>query len=87
MAVITGTRRNGTTWVPKFVTKLDSGACIACGRCFKACAHGCLALEEYEDDETEKMFMSVVNEGACIGCEACAKACPKSCFTHAECEI
>lgn len=82
MAIIVGTRRNGTSWVPKFVASLNSESCIACGRCFKACAHGCLALQEIEDDDAERMLMSIVNEGTCIGCEACSKACPKGCFTH-----
>lgn len=86
MAIITGTRRNGTSWVPKFVTSLSAETCIACGRCFKACAHGCLALQEIEDDDAERMLMSIVNEGACIGCEACSKACPKGCFTHSSFE-
>lgn len=82
MAFITGTRRDGSSWTPKFVKALDSEVCIACGRCFKACAHACLALQEVEDEESERMFMSISNEGACIGCEACSKACPKGCFTH-----
>lgn len=82
MAFITGIRKNGQSWTPKFVKTLDNGSCIACGRCFKACAHGCLALQEVEDEESERMFMSIVDDGACIGCEACSKACPKGCFTH-----
>lgn len=86
MTLITGTRRNGTSWVPKFVTALSETTCIACGRCFKACAHGCLALQEVEDEESERMYMAIVDEGACIGCEACSKACPKGCFTHATVE-
>lgn len=86
MATIIGTRRNGTSWTPKFVTGLDSKTCIACGRCFKACAHGCLELQDVEDEDADRMFMAIVNEGACIGCEACSKACPKGCFTHAAIE-
>lgn len=86
MAFITGTRKNGKEWTPKFIMELSKESCIACGRCFKACAYACLALEEYEDDDGEKTFMSIVDDGACIGCEACSKACPKGCFTHAPIE-
>lgn len=84
MALITGIRRDGTEWTPKYVVSINEDSCIGCGRCYKACAHNCLNLEEIEDEETDsiKMIMEVSDAGACIGCEACGIACPKNCFTH-----
>lgn len=85
MAYLESYRKDGSKWTPKFVASLDSAKCIGCGRCFKACAHDVLTLEEDEDEG--KMFMVIENEAVCIGCLACAKACPKGCFTHAPVEV
>lgn len=88
MALITGLRKNGKEWTPKFVDSIDNDSCIGCGRCYKACAHGCLDLNEIEDEESDtvKMVMEVSDAGSCIGCEACIIACPKNCFTHSPME-
>jgi len=89
MAYITGTRKDGSEYTPEFVASIDKDACIGCGRCYKACGHGCLgmAMEEDEETDTEKYFMQVVNDDSCIGCLACSTACPKGCFTHEKVEV
>lgn len=88
MALVTGIRKDGTAWVPKFVESINNESCIGCGRCYKACAHSCLNLSEFEDEETDsiKMVMEIEDANNCIGCEACIIACPKNCFTHATME-
>lgn len=89
MAVVTGTRKDGSEWIPLFVVEINKDECIGCGRCFKACGHACLGLMEEDDEETdtERIFMAVVNDDNCIGCSACSTACPKSCFTHTQMEV
>lgn len=89
---ITGMTRGGTEWTPAFVTELDQGRCIGCGRCFKVCPRNVFMLiereEEIDDEEDDgfsddtAMVMSLSNPMDCIGCEACSKVCPKDCHTH-----
>jgi Nif-specific ferredoxin III len=95
MSVITGMTRGGEVYTPAFVTDIDQGHCIGCGRCFKVCPRDVFDLidrEEVEgllaDDDDDgfsddtAMVMSLKNAMDCIGCGACARICPKKCFTH-----
>ena len=96
--LVTGLTRGGAPWTPAFVTALDGGRCIGCGRCFKVCPRDVFALVEREavgdeedwddadDDEFSDdtgMVMSLKSVLDCIGCEACSKVCPKGCLSHA----
>ncbi len=88
--------RGGGVWIPRFVSTIDADKCIGCGRCYKVCGRGILALmgqdEDGEvvpitvdnEDEIDKKVMSIVHPELCIGCESCAKVCPKKCYTHEE---
>jgi Nif-specific ferredoxin III len=49
MTTITGITRGGTEWIPAFITDLNQGTCIGCGRCFKACPRDVFELVERED--------------------------------------
>ena len=53
MSVITGVTRGGVVWTPAFITALNQGNCIGCGRCFKVCPRDVFELVEREatDDE------------------------------------
>lgn len=83
MAVITGTRKDGTEWTPEFVSELDKEKCIACGRCFKSCPQGVFNLEEDEDDEGNEInFMVIENDELCIGCKTCSKVCGQNALSH-----
>ena len=84
MSEFTALRRDGTPWQPMFIEAIDAETCIGCGRCFKVCTHGVLAMmgmtEDDElvapdDDEVERMVMTVAYKGKCIGCESCAQVC------------
>jgi Nif-specific ferredoxin III len=93
------TMPSGETWTPTFVQSIDEEKCIGCGRCFKVCPRGVLALvgvddegqrisldddaDEDEDEEYEKKVMTIAHGELCIGCTACSKICPKKCYTHA----
>jgi len=89
---ITGITRGGREWTPAFVTGLDQGRCIGCGRCFKVCPRDVFELiereEEIEDDDDDgfsddtAMVMSLSDPLDCIGCQACSKVCPKDCHSH-----
>ena len=77
-------RRDGTPWIPMFVEAIDGETCIGCGRCFKVCVHGVLAmmgmtedddLVAPDDDEVERMIMTVAEKGRCVGCAACGQVC------------
>jgi len=84
MPEIQALRRDGTPWEPKYVEDINAETCIGCGRCFKVCTHNVLAmmgiteddeLVEPDDDEVERMIMTVANKGSCVGCEACVQVC------------
>lgn len=49
MSTITGTTRGGIEWIPAFVTDLNQGTCIGCGRCFKVCPRDVFDLVDRED--------------------------------------
>lgn len=90
--IITGITRGGREWTPAFVTALDQGRCIGCGRCFKVCPRNVFELiereEEIDDDDGDgfsddtAMVMSLSDPLDCIGCQACSKVCPKDCHSH-----
>jgi Nif-specific ferredoxin III len=48
MNVITGLTRGGLEWTPAFITGLNQGKCIGCGRCFKVCPRDVFELVERE---------------------------------------
>ena len=98
MSNFTVTLPSGASWTPTFVQHLDEEKCIGCGRCYKVCPRGVLALvginedgehialdldEDDDDDEYEKKVMTIAHQELCIGCTACSRICPKKCYTHA----
>jgi Nif-specific ferredoxin III len=89
MAQITGLTRGGSEWTPQFVTALDQGKCIGCGRCYKVCPRSVLDLVEREldddddGDDDNAMVMSIANGADCIGCGSCGRVCPKGCYSYA----
>ena len=83
--------RDGTPWEPMYIEAIDPVTCIGCGRCFKVCGRGVLAmmgatedgdLVEADDDEAERMVMTIAAKGKCIGCGACAQVCSTKAQTH-----
>lgn len=90
MPEIVALRRDGTPWVPKFIEAINAETCIGCGRCFKVCTHDVLALMgmteddelvEPDDDEVERMIMTISQKGKCIGCESCVQVCGSKSIT------
>jgi Nif-specific ferredoxin III len=53
MSTITGLTRGGVEWTPAFVTDLNQGKCIGCGRCFKVCPRDVFELVDREDLDLE----------------------------------
>jgi Nif-specific ferredoxin III len=97
MSTITGITRGGLEWTPAFVTDLNQGNCIGCGRCFKVCPRDVfelvdredLDLDDDDDDDDDdgfsddtSMVMSLKDVMDCIGCQACSRVCPKNCLSH-----
>jgi Nif-specific ferredoxin III len=98
MSTIIGITRGGAEWTPAFVTDLNQGNCIGCGRCFKVCPRDVFELvdredldlgdDEYDDDDDDgfsddtSMVMSLKDMMDCIGCQACSRVCPKKCLSH-----
>lgn len=89
---------DGRAWVPEFVTAIDAGRCIGCGRCFKVCGRAVLRLmamndegeiiavdpdDEDADEEYEKKVMTIGDAGDCVGCGACVRTCAKKSITRA----
>ena len=98
MSTITGITRDGVEWIPAFITDLNQGNCIGCGRCYKVCPRDVFELsdrddldldddEDYDDDDDgfsddTSMVMSLKDMMDCIGCQACSRVCPKKCLSH-----
>jgi Nif-specific ferredoxin III len=87
----TNLTRDGTPWEPLYLDAIDMDKCIGCGRCFKVCDRNVMAmmgvdedggLIEPDDDEAERMVMTIAAKGACIGCNACARVCGSGAMTH-----
>ena len=95
MGPFTVTLPSGVEWTPAFVQSIDKEKCTGCGRCYKVCSQRVLelrgldedgefvSLDPDEDNEYEKVVMTVAHGENCIGCQACAKMCTKKCYTHA----
>ena len=90
MTAFQALRRDGTPWQPMFIEAINGETCIGCGRCYKVCVHDVLAmmgmtedddLVEPDDDEVERMIMTIANKGNCIGCEACTQVCGSKSIT------
>lgn len=84
MTAIQAQRRDGSQWDPMFIEEIDHETCIGCGRCFKVCIHDVLKmmgmteddeLVDAEDDEVERMVMTIEQKGQCVGCGACLQVC------------
>ncbi len=83
--------RDGTPWTPQYVEAIDPATCIGCGRCYKVCSHQVLvmmgidedgSLVPADDDDAERMVMTLGNKGNCIGCYACGTICGTGAITH-----
>ena len=57
MSSFSVTLPSGETWTPRFVQKIDEDKCIGCGRCFKVCPRGVLAMVGL-DDEGQRVAVS-----------------------------
>lgn len=88
--------RDGTPWQAHYLDSIDPESCIGCGRCFKVCAQDVLAaravnedgeLLDADDDDAERMVMTVANKGLCMGCGACARVCGKNAQTHIRADL
>ena len=101
MSSFSVTLPSGEVWTPKFVQHINEETCIGCGRCFKVCPRGVLAMvgvnedgervgvsqDDDDDEEYEKKVMTIAHSELCIGCTACSKICPKKCYTHAALDV
>ena len=91
MAECPNVTRDGTAWEPQYIEAVDPEKCIGCGRCYKVCGWGVLkmmgidedgGLLEADDDDAERMVMTIGDKGKCIGCKSCARVCGKSAQTY-----
>ena len=42
--------RDGRDYVPQYLTDINASTCIGCGRCFKVCPQGVMALYGVNDE-------------------------------------
>lgn len=45
----TFTTRDGSIWMPSYLTSIDSNTCIGCCRCFKVCSRDVMHLHGVDD--------------------------------------
>lgn len=86
--------RDGSVWVPKYLTAISTELCIGCGRCFKVCTQAVMKLmginedgefcDPFDDDDgdIERKVMTLDSAGDCIGCGSCNAVCGTSAQTH-----
>ena len=85
--------RDGSPWVPKYLTAISDELCIGCGRCYKVCTQAVMKLMGInEDDEmcdpfddSEEIVRKVMvldKAGNCIGCGSCQAVCGTNAQTH-----
>lgn len=93
MSFRTFTTRDGSPWVPKYLTAISDELCIGCGRCFKVCTQAVMKLMGInEDDEmcdpfddSEEIVRKVMvmdKAGSCIGCGSCQAVCGTNAQAH-----
>ena len=81
--------RDGSDWMPVYLTQINGETCIGCGRCYKVCPRDVLDLVEKDlddlddGDDNNSSTMTLKNAKDCIGCGACNRVCPKKCYTYA----
>lgn len=42
--------RGGSAWMPVYLTEIDGGVCIGCGRCFKVCSRDVMHLHGVDEE-------------------------------------
>jgi len=42
--------RDGSAWMPEYLTAIDGGTCIGCGRCYKVCSRDVMHLHGVDED-------------------------------------
>lgn len=42
--------RDGSAWMPEYLTKINGETCIGCGRCFKVCSREVMHLYGVDDE-------------------------------------
>jgi ferredoxin len=61
--------------VSNFITIADTSACIACGKCIKACPIEAITFKNKTNDKEEKPTVNIDRE-ICLGCGVCVRSCP-----------
>ncbi len=85
--------RDGTAWIPKYLTEISDELCIGCGRCFKVCTQSVMKLMGINEDdemcdpfddseEIVRKVMVVEKGGNCIGCGSCNAVCGTNAQKH-----
>ena len=56
-----------------FITRNDTSACIACGKCVEACPIDAISLIGNEETGSSSIQ---IDESVCLGCGVCVRSCP-----------
>jgi Nif-specific ferredoxin III len=93
MSLRTFSTRDGSPWVPRYLTAISDELCIGCGRCFKVCTRAVMKLMGINEDdemcdpfddseEIVRKVMTMDRPGGCIGCGSCGAVCGTKAQTH-----
>lgn len=85
--------RDGSAWIPNYLTAISDELCIGCGRCFKVCTQAVMKLMGINEDgeqcdpfddseEIVRKVMTMDKAGNCIGCGSCNAVCGTKAQNH-----